>query len=1288
MSMGTSHQQKNMLDMEEQRLNMPLDYIRPNVQSFEGDNVRSHLDKELTTKLKKLGEDNGVTLYIVLLGAYNVLLNKYTGQEDIVVGSPISGRDHVSLQEVRGMFVNTLALRNFPVGEKSFREFLKEVKENAQKAYENQEYQFEKLVERLDIRRDMSRNPFFDTMFLLQNIDMPEVNMKSLKFCEYRNDLKVSKFDLTLVAIEAKDTIELELEFCTALFRKETAQQILNHYVKVLEEITKDSGVSIKDIVVNSDEEQKRLVYDYNNTESDYPMTTIHKLFEETASLYPEKVALEYDDECLTYKELDEKSDQLAAKLQKSGIEKGDIVAIMIERSFELITSILAVLKVGAAYLPIDLSYPEDRIKYILEDSNVSRILVKGTIDILEFYGDIIDVSDKENYIEHEIFTSEGAPEDLAYIIYTSGSTGNPKGVMIEHRGLVNYIVWARNTYIPGSQDEAFALHSSISFDLTVTSVFTPLISGNRIVIYNDNGNEPTLFRILKERKATIVKLTPTHLSMIADMDNSNPFVKRFIVGGEDLRTNLARAVYESFSGNVEIFNEYGPTETVVGCMIYKYDIEKDQRISVPIGIPAANTQIYLLDKYLKPVPTGVAGEIFISGAGVARGYINKEDITNEKFVMNPFINGSRMYRTGDLARMLEDGNMEFLGRIDHQVKIRGFRIELAEIERSLLNIPNVKEAVVIDREDYESGKYLVAYIVVEEKVSIGDIRDSLLKTLPEYMLPSYIIQLDRLPSTRNGKVDLKALPEPDGNIDTGTLYVAPSNSIEEELVKMWRKLFRVKNIGVTDDFYHLGGDSIKAVKIITWINAKHGVQLKLSQLFEAKCIQRLAIVLCEESTSPNKSLPLEKVGKMEHYPVTPVQKAMFQTKINEYSTKFNLGRVDVLHGKLDIKRLNAAIQGLINRHEVLRTSFHLIGGKYVQRIADEVLFKAEFMVCSEEEAQRIMTDFVVPFDIGSPPLLRACILQVGIEKYYLLLDMHHSLYDAVSMELFDEELWELYDGRSLKPILFQYKDYAVWQDKLLKSGMAETLEKYWNKQLDGFKFTQLPIDIPKSEAIDFSQVSLYIKNDDYQAISELCSSWEITKASFILSIFLLIIGRESGERDITVGLRVSNRFDTSLNWMMGCFLEKVAIRALIDQDESAKEFLSAVNKTLVGAIDHASYPYDLLNKKIREKQNVEDKELFNIIVNYVTEEERKLCSSSRQLIVERTFYIKKVFSKYDINFKIFDRRKEIELQFKYMSSRYSKEMIKRMTDDFRALISLLLTTEDLNIKDLFMQKT
>ena len=715
-------------------LNMPADYSRPSTQSFEGDRIHFKADRIPREKLSSLEISTGTTLYMGLLSAYYILLFKYTGQEDIIVGSPIAGRPHADLWNIIGMFANTLAMRNYPEGRKTYREFLHEIKENSLQTFENQDYQFEELVEKLNLRRDLSRTPLFDTLFVLQNMDIEPIELNNLKLTPYYLKKNTAKFDITLISVETDGGIEFTLEYCTKLFKKETVERLAMHYLNILEEITANPEKRLAEIEMLSKEEKKRILIDFNGTEADYPKDkSIHELFEAWAERSPESIAVIFEDQQLTYRELNEKANQLARFLRDKGGKPGDIVAVMVERSIEMIIGIMGIIKAGGAYLPIDPGYPKQRIQFMLEDSNANILITQNHLKENDTFEQVvIDLSDEKiDGTDSSNLEVINGPHDLAYVIYTSGSTGKPKGVMVEHKNVLNLVSGLqRIIYDQYGLQLQVALIAPYVFDASVKQIFTSLLLGHKLFIVPKDicANGTALIHYYRKNKIDISDGTPEHISILTealDSKKEDLTVKHFIIGGEVLLSEVLRRFYAKFRDEKPyITNVYGPTECCVDSTAYFIKDEKSLGFnSVSIGKPIDNTKIYILGKNKEVLPLLAVGEIYIAGEGVARGYLNRPELTAEKFIpisdfgfrisdltdktnlrpeignqsatknevlaiskfRNPQSAITRMYRTGDLARWLPDGNIEFLGRIDHQVKIRGYRIELGEIESRLL---------------------------------------------------------------------------------------------------------------------------------------------------------------------------------------------------------------------------------------------------------------------------------------------------------------------------------------------------------------------------------------------------------------------------------------------------------------------------------------------------------------------------------------------------------------------------------------------------------------------------
>jgi amino acid adenylation domain-containing protein len=835
-------------------LELPTDRPRPAVQTYRGASHTFILPPELCERLKELGHRESVTPFMVLLAAFDVLLSRHSGQNDVSVGTPIAGRSHTEVEGLIGFFVNTLVLRTRLDGGESVRDLLRRVREVCLGAYQHQDLPFEKLVEELQPERDTSRTPLFQVMFVMQNTAARDGGGErdrnsSMTAREQGVSDSTAKFDLTLEAFQVGERIGCGLEYNTDLFDASTVERMAEHFVSLLGGIVGDPERKVGALPMLCERERTRLLYEYNATEADYPREVpIHRLFEEQAARTPHATAVTFEDLTLTYRELDERSNQLAHHLQSLGVGTESPVGILLEHSAEMVVALLGVLKAGGAYLPLDPIYPRERLRFMLEDAAVGVLITQeslaGVVPGVQAEVVIIDVDSRTiSGRPVSVPASTVKPVDAAYVIYTSGSTGTPKGVVIEHRSLVNYIWWASRVYLRGDS-LPFALYSSLAFDLTVTSVYTPLITGNRVAVYRAAGGESVLPRILRDGAAGVLKLTPAHLATLRGQDWRGSGVRRLIVGGEALDAGLARDTIESFGAGVEIYNEYGPTEATVGCMIHRFDPARDARASVPIGVPAANTRIYVLDGGLRPAAENVGGELYIGGDGLARGYLNRAGLTADRFVADPFCSGARMYRTGDIARWLPGGIIEYVGRRDEQVKVRGFRVELGEIEAALQTHEGVKECVVAARTWEGDDRRITAYLVAEGDAAPepAALREYLKERLPDYMVPTFFISMGRLPLTANGKVDRDALPEPGyEGLGAASEFVEPRDRTELELANIWREVLALERVGVRDNFFELGGHSLLAVRVFALVEKRLGVRLPLTALFQGPTVEGLA---------------------------------------------------------------------------------------------------------------------------------------------------------------------------------------------------------------------------------------------------------------------------------------------------------------------------------------------------------------------------------------------------------------------------------------------------------------
>ena len=1262
-------------------LNIPTDYPRLKVKDFKGDNIRFTVEHNITESLRNLARVSGCTMNMVLMAFFSVLLSKYSGQDDIVIGTPISGRNHKDLEDTIGMFVNTLAIRNKVDSNLTFNEYLRNVKEKSIMAYENQDYQFDELVESLDVPRDLSRNPLFDVMFVYERLVKEDLELDSLELKPYEQEANIEKFDFTMTAVEEDDLININLSYASSLYKKETVERIINHFLGLLKNIEANNEIAIKDIEIIDDVEKNTLLNEFNETHIYYPKDKmIYELIERQAEKTPYNVALTFENKEVTYKKLNEKANALGRILRQKGIGDNDIVAIMMDRSIELMISILAVLKSGGAYLPIDPDYPKDRVNYILKDSKAKIVLTEKLYkEKVESESEIIDINSLElSELNKSNLSKVNNVDSLAYVIYTSGTTGNPKGVMIQHKALMNYASYAKEKYF-NEERLIMPLYTSISFDLTITTTFVPLISNGIVAIYKEKELDKLINKVFTDEGKKIIKVTPAHLSLLKEIDGLNKSIIKFIVGGEDLTEDLAKSISGLFGNKIEIINEYGPTESTVGCIVHKFNNNLKYNNSVLIGKPINNTKVYIVDSNNKLVPIGVTGEICIGSDSLAKGYFNNEKLTEEKFINNPYDIGKKMYRTGDLGRWLPNGEIECLGRIDHQVKIRGFRIELGEIESNLLKVDGIKEVIVLDK---DNSKYLCAYYVSEKEYTTNELREILNDTLPDYMIPASFVKLETMPLTQNGKVDRRALPEPE--INKNNEYEAPRNEVESKLVAIWEDILNIKEIGINNNFFEIGGHSLRATALTSRIYKEFGIRIALSSIFENPTIKELSKLVLKEDKREVPSI--SKVEKKDYYDVSAAQRRLYVIdKLKTAGISYNIPLVMKINGNLDIERFNKAINKLIERHEALRTSFRMVDGNLVQKIEDKIDFNLKVSKLTNGNINEKIKEFIKPFDLGIAPLFRMEIVKEDDNNNIMLFDIHHIISDGVSTEILFNDLIKLYKGESLEEVDISYKDYVYWQNSLYASEKVEKEKNYWLKVFEGeLPVLNLPLDYPRPKVKDNEgDVFRFNLNEDLtMGLRKIAKEKESTMFMMLLSAYTILLSKYTGQDDIIVGSPIAGRQNEEVKDVVGLFLNTLAIRNNPESNKTFIEYLKEVKENCLKGYENQDYPFDELVEQLNLERDTSRSVLFDVMLTLQNYESKDI--KSDELSFER-YNLESNVAKFDLNLTATETDNNISFALSYSTRLFKKSRIEKLGEYFVNIIENIIKEPNNKIKDIKM---
>ena len=1190
-----------------QLLDLPTDHPRPAEQQFAGAFAELVLNKALSAQLKALSKKYEATLYMTMLTGWALLLAKLSGQQDIVIGSPTANRGRLEVEKLIGFFVNTLTLRLDLSGSPSVGELLARVRMQALAAQQHQDIPFEQVVELAQPVRSLSYNPLFQVLFAWQNaatgsLELPGLQLSSLPSSSQR----VSKFDLTLFLREADDTIVGGIEYATSLFEPATIRRYLDYFRILLEAMVSDETQTIDHISILPAAERQQILYEWNATDTVFPKDKcVHQLFEQQVDQTPDAVAVVYEDQQLSYRELNLRANQLAHHLRDLGVKPDDRVAICVERSFEMIIGLLAVLKAGGAYVPLDPSYPIDRLNFMLQDTAPVALLTQSHLrlfantDVSAF--PILDLSAgdlpwKFSPITNPDLHSIGlSPHHLAYVIYTSGSTGLPKGVMVQHLGLMNYLSWALTQYAVTNDS---VVSSALAFDATITTLYIPLLCGSRaLLLPEEEGVETLLTQFKANQYSNLFKLTPTHLDIIGERlrDKNNRFcTNQVVIGGESLLPSTVN-LWHDIQPDTSLINEYGPTECVVGCMVYVIPADATLLEHIPIGKPIANTRIYILDVYGEPVPIGVTGELYIGGAGVARGYLNRPELTAEKFLLDPFVMepGARMYRTGDLGRWLVDGNIEFVGRNDLQVKIRGFRIELGEIETSLSDYDGIRNAVVIVREDTTGDKRLVAYYSsVAPGTAIGaeQLRAYLLARLPEYMVPAAYVYLEAMPLTPNGKLDRKALPAPEHDAYATHGYEPPRGDTEQRLAAIWADVLKLDHIGRHDNFFSLGGHSLLAITVIERMR-RIGFNLDVRSIFIAPTLAELAGTLTDASVIvvPPLGIPFNcevitpemlplvtltaaeietvattvtgGVGNIQDiYPLAPLQEGiLFHHLMAERGDPYLLEMVLGFDNRTRIDKYIKALQAVINRHDILRTAVLWEGlSEPVQVVHRNATLQVEEVALSPlsgDIAEQLHAHFSprqFRIDIRQAPLLRVAIAyDKPNDRWLLMLLLHHLAGDHTTLDVMQQEIGAHLSGlQSTLPEPLPFRN-LVAQARLGVS--QEEHEAFFRNMLADVDEPTAPFGLldVQGDGSGIEQARLTLDPALAQRLRANARRLEVSVASLCHLAWARVLSKISGRADVVFGTVLFGRMHggAGADRIMGLFINTLPLRISINKN-------------------------------------------------------------------------------------------------------------------------------------------
>ncbi|MBI8262928.1 pyoverdine non-ribosomal peptide synthetase PvdD [Pseudomonas aeruginosa] len=1220
-----------LLGGEQPVLELPFDRPRPVRQSHRGAQFILELDIDLSQALRRVAQQEGATAFALLLASFQALLYRYSGQADIRVGVPIANRNRVEIERLIGFFVNTQVLKADLDGRMGFDELLAQARQRALEAQAHQDLPFEQLVEALQPERSLSHNPLFQVLFNYQSeargngqaFRFDELQMESVQF-----DSRTAQFDLTLDLTDEEQRFCAVFDYATDLFDASTVERLAGHWRNLLRGIVANPRQRLGELPLLDAPERRQTLSEWNPAQREYVVQgTLQQRFEEQARQRPQAVALILDEQRLSYGELNARANRLAHCLIARGVGADVPVGLALERSLDMLVGLLAILKAGGAYLPLDPAAPEERLAHILDDSGVRLLLTQGHllerlprqagVEVLAIDGLVLD-----GYAESDPLPTLSA-DNLAYVIYTSGSTGKPKGTLLTHRNALR-LFSATEAWFGFDERDVWTLFHSYAFDFSVWEIFGALLYGGRLVIVPQwvSRSPEDFYRLLCREGVTVLNQTPSAFKQLmavacsADMATQQPALRYVIFGGEALDLQSLRPWFQRFGDRQpQLVNMYGITETTVH-VTYRPVSEADLEggLVSPIGGTIPDLSWYILDRDLNPVPRGAVGELYIGRAGLARGYLRRPGLSATRFVPNPFPGGAgeRLYRTGDLARFQADGNIEYIGRIDHQVKVRGFRIELGEIEAALAGLAGVRDAVVLAH-DGVGGTQLAGYVVADSAEDAERLRESLRESLkrhlPDYMVPAHLMLLERMPLTVNGKLDRQALPQPDASLSQQA-YRAPGSELEQRIAAIWSEILGVERVGLDDNFFELGGHSLLATRVISRVRQEQQLDASLKTLFERPVLEAFAQGL-ERTTDAVSTIPL--ADRQQPLALSFAQERQwFLWQLEPESTAYHIPSALRLRGRLDVDALQRSFDSLVARHETLRTRFRLEGGRSYQQVQPAVSVSIEREQFGEEGLiERIQAIVVQPFDLERGPLLRVNLLQLAEDDHVLVLVQHHIVSDGWSMQVMVEELVQLYAAYSrglevaLPALPIQYADYALWQRSWMEAGEKERQLAYWTGLLGGEQpVLELPFDRPRParQSHRGAQLGFELSRELVEAVRALAQREGASSFMLLLASFQALLYRYSGQADIRVGVPIANRNRVETERLIGFFVNTQVLKADLDGRMGFDELLAQARQRALEAQAHQDLPFEQLVEALQPERNASHNPLFQVLFNHQSE--------------------------------------------------------------------------------------
>ena len=1259
-----------------------------NVNSINANRKLYSIPEDIMCKISAYASLNKVSLFNFFVAIYSIYLSRVSNLNDFCIGTPVLNRSNFKEKNTCGMFINVLPLRIQIDDTLDFKTFASNIAQDSLALLRHQKYGYEAILE--DLRAKEPSLPSLYNIVLSYQItkiteikdQIPHTSNWIFDNC-IADDIDIHIFDLN------DNNLNIAYDYKVSKYTEEEIEKIHNRILYMISQIVDNNVTCLKDLEIVTPEEKKQILINFNNTEITYPREkTIVELFEEQVKKHSNEIAISFENETLTYNELNKKVNQLAHFLKLNyQIKNGDIVGLFIDKSLEMIIGMLAILKSGACFLPLDFELPLERLSYIMSNSRPNLILTSHKLcemakslnvnylaidlDSSFIYG---NNSNKDNL---EI---SNTPEDLIYIIYTSGSTGTPKGVMVKQRNIVRLV--KNPNFLSFKEHEIMVQTGTIVFDACIFEIFGALLNGFKLYILPKARlmDFSYMKNFIKEKQISILFLTTGLLNQLINEDpHIFASVRHLLTGGDVISPKHIAKVISSCP-SVQIINCYGPTEN--GSYSTCYPISGDEKDGIiPIGKPISNSTCYVVSKSETLQPIGVPGELWVGGDGIARGYINNDELTKQKFVKNPFGNGL-IYKTGDQVKWLPDGNLVFLTRLDKQIKLRGYRIELEDIDTNILKYNGIKQSISILIE-LNNQKAICSYIISDEQINVNNLKSFVADYLPDYMIPKYIIQVKNLPLTISGKLDRKSLPMPVLEEDK---IVPARNLVDSCILKKISDMLNLKQISIESSFFDIGGDSLSAISLSTYLSTKYNLSISVKDIFDHSMIKDLSDYISAKLTDNTEIMKIQKSIEQEYYPISSAQERIYYaSSIDENSLLYNISGGLIFDKVPDINKLESCIKVLINRHESLRTCFTIVGEEIVQRIENKIDFKLIVENQNDASIDDLFKHFVKPFDLSKAPLFRTKLVKLNNKRSLLLLDMHHIISDGASLNIFIKELCDLYNEKELPEKYIDYKDFAVWEkNQFNKKDYVQARDFWVNQFKDEIPLLNMPTTYPRPSVQSFEGNNYYVdlNKDTFDNINNVSKKLKITPYMLMLSVFYVLLSKYTSQDDIVIGTPIVGRELQEVSNIIGMFVNTLSLRYKVDNNESFSCFASKIKDYCLLAFQNQAYPFNELVKQLNIKRDTSRNPLFDIMFIYQNNGYSKVNFKD---IKSEYFIPNSHISKFDLSLEIIPTYNKLSLHFEYCIKLFNEDFIQKFATHYINILNSILENSEVKISDIDM---